>query len=85
MGYRNEELDRLTEEARTTVDPAQRKQLYRRAEKVVHEDCPLLPLFHHRVHAAASPRVQGLRLHQTPPLVRYEDLWLDHQEPGEMG
>jgi ABC-type transport system substrate-binding protein len=77
LGYRNEEFDKLTAEARVTIDPEQRKQLYRRAEKVVHEDCPVIPLFHPRVHAVTSGRVQGLRLHQTPPQVRYEELWLD--------
>jgi ABC-type transport system substrate-binding protein len=80
LGYHNAELDRLTTEARTTIDPEQRKQLYRRAEKLAHEDCPILPLFHHRMHAAASGRVQGLRLHQSPPQVRYEDLWMDKLE-----
>ncbi|WP_375771203.1 ABC transporter substrate-binding protein [Archangium gephyra] len=77
LGYRNEELDQLTAEARVTIDPERRKQLYRRAEKLAHEDCPVIPLFHPRVHAATSGRVQGLRLHQTPPQVRYEELWLD--------
>jgi hypothetical protein len=32
------------------------------------------------VYAATSGRVQGLRLHQTPPQVRFEDLWLDKME-----
>jgi len=77
LGYRNAELDQLTAEARVTIDPERRKQLYRRAEKLAHEECPVIPLFHPRVHAATSGRVQGLRLHQTPPQVRYEELWLD--------
>ncbi|WP_373371820.1 ABC transporter substrate-binding protein [Archangium lansingense] len=77
LGYRNEEVDQLTAEARVTIDPERRKQLYRRAERMVHEDCPIVPLFHPRVHAVTSGRVQGLRLHQTPPQVRYEELWLD--------
>jgi ABC-type transport system substrate-binding protein len=80
LGYRNTELDKLTTEARITIDPEQRKQLYRRAERLAYEDCPIIPLFHHRVYAAANGRVQGLRLHQTPPQVRFEDLWMDKQE-----
>jgi ABC-type oligopeptide transport system substrate-binding subunit len=83
LHYRNEELDRLTTEARVTIDPEQRKQRYWRAEQLAHEDCPILPLFHHRVHAAASGRAQGLRLHQSPPPVRFEDLWLDKMEEEE--
>jgi ABC-type oligopeptide transport system substrate-binding subunit len=77
LGYRNEELDRLTTEARATIDPERRKQLYRRAEGLVYQDCPLIPLFHHRLYAAASARVQSLRLHPTPPQVRFEELWVE--------
>jgi len=80
LGYRNEELNKLTAEARVTIDPERRKQLYRRAEKLAHYDCPLVPLFHARVHAAASGQVQGLRLHQVPPQVRFEELWLEKGE-----
>jgi ABC-type oligopeptide transport system substrate-binding subunit len=83
LHYRGEGLDKLTAEARATIDPEHRKQLYRLAEKHVHQDCPLIPLFHHRVYAAASPRVQGLRLHQALPQVRFEDLWLDKEEEQE--
>jgi oligopeptide transport system substrate-binding protein len=77
LGYSSEELDRLTAEARVSIDPDLRQQLYRRAENVVHHDCPVVPLYHKRVWAAAVPQVQGLRLHQTPPQVRYESLWMD--------
>ncbi|NMO13458.1 ABC transporter substrate-binding protein [Pyxidicoccus fallax] len=77
LGYRNPELDRITSEARVSIDPGLRHQLYVRAEKLFHDDCPLIPLYHERIHALASPTVQNLRLHQTPPQVRYEDLWVD--------
>ena len=79
-GYRNAELDRLTAEARVSIDPELREQLYRRPSSSSREDCPLIPLYHERIYAAASPRVQGLRLHQTPPQVRFEELWLDAAE-----
>jgi ABC-type oligopeptide transport system substrate-binding subunit len=77
IGYKNDELDRLTDEARVSIDPETRVQLYRHAEKLVHADCGLIPLYHERIYAAASPAVQGLRLHQTPPQVRFENLWVD--------
>ncbi len=80
LSYRNEELDTLTAEARISIDPEQRKQHYQRAEKLAQQDCPIIPLFHPRVYAATSGRVQGLRLHQTPPQVRFEELWLDAME-----
>ncbi len=76
VGYQNAEFDRLTDEARVSIDPGLREQLYRKAESLVREDCVLVPLYHERFHAAASHDVQGLRLHQTPPQVRFEEIWL---------
>jgi ABC-type transport system substrate-binding protein/methyl-accepting chemotaxis protein len=76
LGYRNDELDRLTEEARVTIDPGLREQLYRKVEHLVREDCVLVPLYHERFHAVATASVQGLRLHQTPPQVRFDELWI---------
>ena len=80
LGYHNKELDRLTAEARVTIDPQKRKQLYRLAERVVFDDSPLIPLFHNRMHTAANGQVQGLRLQQTPPQVRFDYLWMDEPE-----
>ncbi|MFL5320559.1 MAG: ABC transporter substrate-binding protein, partial [Myxococcaceae bacterium] len=79
LGYVNQELDRLTEEARVSIDPDLRTQLYRKAEKLLQRDCPLIPLYHERSYAAASPGVQGMRLQQTLPQVRFEQLWLDRE------
>ncbi len=76
VGHTNGEFDRLTDEARVTVDPGLREQLYRKAEGLVREDCVMVPLYHERFHAVAGPELQGLRLHQTPPQVRFEDIWL---------
>ncbi len=75
LGYKNPEFDRLTDEARVSIDRGLRDQLYRKAENLVREDCVVVPLYHERFHAAASQTLQGVRLHQTPPQVRYEELW----------
>ncbi|MBX5480777.1 MAG: ABC transporter substrate-binding protein [Myxococcaceae bacterium] len=80
LQYSSAELDQLTAEARVSIDPELRQQLYRRAERVVMQDCPLIPLYHERIWAVATPLVQGLRLHQTPPQVRFENLWVDTTE-----
>ncbi|MBN1209037.1 MAG: ABC transporter substrate-binding protein [Myxococcaceae bacterium] len=77
LGYKNPELDKLTAEARASIDPELRNQLYRRAEHLFEQDCPLIPLYHDRIYAVATPAVQDLRLHMTPPQVRFEDLWVD--------
>jgi methyl-accepting chemotaxis protein/ABC-type transport system substrate-binding protein len=75
LGYKNPEFDRLTDEARVSIDRGLREQLYRKAENLVREDCMLVPLYHERFHAAASQTLQGVRLHQTPPQVRFEEIW----------
>ena len=76
LGYKNAELDRVTDEARVSIDRGLREQLYRKAEAMVREDCVVVSLYHERFHAAASPSLQGVRLHQTPPQVRFEEIWL---------
>jgi len=80
LDFQNAELDRVTEEARVAIDPMARQQLYRRAEVLLREDCTLVPLYHQVFHCAASPLVQGLRMHPSPPQVRFESLWLDLAE-----
>ncbi len=77
MGYSNPEFDRVTDEARVSIDPGLREQLYRKAEVMVRDDCVLVPLYHQGFHCVAAGSVQGLRLHPTPPQVRFESLWLD--------
>ncbi len=77
LGYHSAELNQLTSEARVSIDPDLRAQLYRRAERVLDQDCVLIPLFHEHTFAVAQPRVQGLRLHQTQPQVRFEQIWVD--------
>jgi ABC-type transport system substrate-binding protein len=79
LGYRSEALDRLTDEARATVDPDQRIALYRKAEAVLREEAPLVPLYHERTYAAVRPNVHALRLRLTPPQLRTEDVWVDEE------
>lgn len=77
LGYANPEFDRLTDEARVSIDPGLRELNYRRAEALVREDCVVVPLYHQGFQCVAAPQLNGLRLHPTPPQVRLESLWLD--------
>ena len=45
-GYSNEEVDRLLNEARTTLDEAKRKRLYTQVMEILHEDVPYVYLYH---------------------------------------
>ncbi len=76
LGYSSDELDKLLEQARATVDPEHRAACYRRIERIVRDELPLVPLFHGQQVVGHSVAVQGLRLHATPPVVRPAELWL---------
>ena len=43
--YRNQELDRLFEAGRTTIDRSARRQAYTRAQEILARDLPVLPLW----------------------------------------
>jgi len=45
-GYSNEEVDRLLEEARATLDEGERKELYGQVMEILHEDVPYVYLYH---------------------------------------
>lgn len=44
--YKNEQIDRLTEEARKKVDPEERKTLYADVQKILLEELPLIPMWY---------------------------------------
>lgn len=57
--YSNPELDKLLEAARKETDLEARGALYRQAEALALEDCPVLPCFSSNVHNLLAPEVEG--------------------------
>ncbi|WP_026690807.1 ABC transporter substrate-binding protein [Alteribacter aurantiacus] len=57
--YRSDEADDLFNQAKVSVDEDERAELYERAQEVIHEDAPLIPLVHTTPVLAGSDRVQG--------------------------
>jgi peptide/nickel transport system substrate-binding protein len=60
--YSNPEVDALLEEARRTSDRDERARRYHRVHALVREDAPWAFIAHWKQSAAASSRVEGLRL-----------------------
>lgn len=60
--YQNPELDRLLDEARAEQDPERRAALYRRVDRIVHEDAPWALVASWKQDAAVSARVEGFAL-----------------------
>ncbi|MBC7230456.1 MAG: ABC transporter substrate-binding protein [Actinobacteria bacterium] len=57
--YKNEEVDRLLLEARSTIDEKERIELYRKAEKKILEDAPIMPLMFYKTSRVYSDKVGG--------------------------
>ncbi|RYG32902.1 hypothetical protein EON81_19525, partial [bacterium] len=59
--YANPAYDALCREADTIQDEAKRKELYAKAEDIVLQDAPFVPIYFQRDAELISPRVKGLR------------------------
>lgn len=60
ISYRNPELDRLIDAARSEVDEARRMALWQQAERVMVEDQPYTFLFRRQTLAFVDERIEGL-------------------------
>ncbi|MBS14807.1 MAG: ABC transporter substrate-binding protein [Gemmatimonadetes bacterium] len=63
--YRSEELHKVLVDAQLEIDTANRTNLYRRAQEIVHQDAPWVPLVHATQTAAFSSSVSGFKLQPT--------------------
>ncbi|MBP6122448.1 MULTISPECIES: ABC transporter substrate-binding protein [Providencia] len=60
--YSNKELDALLDKARVSNDLAERAQLYRQVQKIVHRDAPWLFVANWKQNAVASERISNFKL-----------------------
>lgn len=63
--YKNERVDQLLREARTTLDKQKRTQMYEEAQKIIMEEAPWLVLDHEKQIVAANQKIKGFKLHPT--------------------
>jgi peptide/nickel transport system substrate-binding protein len=61
--YKNPKFDDLLHQARTSTDQAKRAELYREAQRILHDDPPWIFIDHEIQVAAHTKRVQGFKLH----------------------
>jgi ABC-type transport system substrate-binding protein len=66
--YKNPALDDLLQQARRELDTAKRAALYHQAQKIIHDDCPMVPLAHAVDSVAMHRNVHGLVLQPTGDL-----------------
>jgi peptide/nickel transport system substrate-binding protein len=63
--YRNEEVDRLIEAAAGAVDVDQRRAFYARAQQIIAEDAPYIPLWYRTNVAVFQQELDGVTLSPT--------------------
>jgi ABC-type transport system substrate-binding protein len=73
--YSNEEVDRLTSQARSVMNREQRAGIYREVTKLLLEDAPCAFLAHRRSFVAHRSDLEGVTLHLLSPSVTPKDLW----------
>jgi ABC-type transport system substrate-binding protein len=73
--YSNEDIDRLTGEARSVMNREQRAAIYREVTKLLLEDAPCVFLAHRRSFVAHRADLEGVTLHLLSPSVTPKDLW----------
>ncbi|HEY6332183.1 MAG TPA: ABC transporter substrate-binding protein [Blastocatellia bacterium] len=76
MAYYNEQVDRLTEEARSIMNRERRGELYQEVTKLLLEDAPCAFLAHRNSFVAYRQSVEGVTLHLLSPLVTPKGLWV---------
>lgn len=81
FGYANPELDKILDDASAEKSSTKRTDLFRRAEAIVLEDLPALPVTMNEQRLALQPYVRGVRV----PVLGFayldvREIWLDKRE-----
>lgn len=75
--YSNPEVDKLLNEARRTPDQALRGELYRRVDRLVHDDAPWVAIASGLQTAVTTKRVRDFRLQPSYQLLLH-DVWKEN-------
>lgn len=74
--YSSEEMDRILDAARASVDQAERRGLYQDAIDLFNEDFPYIWVYHLQEMKAYRDDMKGYR-HIPDSMMRFEDVWLE--------
>lgn len=78
FGYANRAVDDLVMQARKEADGARRVALYRRAEQMVMDDAPILPILHYTYERVFQPYVKSVEVSGLgDPYIPFRKIWLD--------
>lgn len=69
VGYRNDEVDKLIEELRVTLDEDRQQELYHQIHRLIFEDQPYTFLFSEKATAAVDARIQNVEFYRLRPCI----------------
>ena len=75
--YEDQEVDRLVEMGRITLNPEERKQIYSKVQKRIAEDLPYLNLWHLNNISIVHKRVKGYRQHPMGGFHSFKDIRME--------
>jgi len=75
--WNNAEADEILDQARSTVDPAQRKEYYNEIQRMLAEDPVMIPLYSPDLLNAMQPYVKDYVQHPSGWYYGFKDTWLD--------
>lgn len=71
----NETYHTLMEEGRSTIDQNKRAEIYRKAQQLMYDEVPVIPIAHSIVMTPTSKKVMNFKLHPTAS-IRMKSVWL---------
>jgi len=78
FGYVNPGVDELLLKARNTADLRRRVDLYRKAEQLILDDAPIIPLLHQTYERLFQPYVRSIEVNGLgDPYIPLRKIWLD--------
>ncbi|HEU5320774.1 MAG TPA: ABC transporter substrate-binding protein, partial [Methylomirabilota bacterium] len=80
MGYANARVDAVLVAARNEPDPARRVEIYRRAEQLVLDDAPVIPVWHYTYERLFQTYVRSVEVNGFgDPYIPFRKIWLDRR------
>jgi peptide/nickel transport system substrate-binding protein/oligopeptide transport system substrate-binding protein len=77
-GYANPVVDELLAKAIRTTDPLQRAEIYRKAEQLIMDDAPVLPIWHYVYERLFQPYVRDVEVSSFgDPYIPFRKVWLE--------
>jgi len=78
FGYSNPVVDDVLASARVATDPLVRVERYRKAEQLILDDAPIIPVFHHTYERLFQPYVRSVEVNGLgDPYIPFRKIWLE--------